>query len=125
MEEKFLTRDLGPNIRHNSGSPDDCLNVMTHKQQIIDNLKTVYDPEIAVNIYDLGLIYDITVDLPKVKITHTLTSAFCPSADEIVYDIRRAAMIEGITDVEVITTFNPEFTQDMMSDEAKLAMGIW
>ena len=98
---------------------------MNHKQQIIDNLKTVYDPEIAVNIYDLGLIYDITVDLPKATITHTLTSAFCPSADEIVYDIRRAAMIDGITDVEVITTFNPEFTQDMMSDEAKLAMGIW
>ena len=125
MEEKFLTRDLGCYNQHHSRSPYDSHYAVTHKQQIIDNLKTVYDPEIAVNIYDLGLIYDITVDLPKAIITHTLTSAFCPSADEIVYDIRRAAMIDGITDVEVITTFNPEFTQDMMSDEAKLAMGIW
>ena len=125
MEEKLLTRDLGCYNQHHSRGPYDSDTTVTHKQQIIDNLKTVYDPEIAVNIYDLGLIYDITVDLPKATVTHTLTSAFCPSADEIVYDIRRAAMIDGITDVEVITTFNPEFTQDMMSDEAKLAMGIW
>ena len=94
---------------------------------IIENLKEVYDPEISVNIYDLGLIYDIDVSLfPKVTITHTLTSAFCPSADEIVWDIRQAGMAaEGVAECEVITTFTPEFTQDMMSDEAKLAMGIW
>ena len=97
------------------------------KDRIIENLKKVYDPEISVNIYDLGLIYDIDVNqFPKVTITHTLTSAFCPSADEIVWDIRQAGMAaEGVTECEVITTFTPEFTQDMMSDEAKLAMGIW
>jgi len=97
------------------------------KNRIIENLKTVYDPEISVNIYDLGLIYDIDVSqLPKVTVTHTLTSAFCPSSDEIVLGIHTSAIIvEGVTECEVITTFCPAFTQDMMSDEAKLAMGIW
>ena len=97
------------------------------KDLIIENLKEVYDPEISVNIYDLGLIYDIDVsELPKVTITHTLTSAFCPSSDEIVWGIRQAGMAaEGVTECEVVTTFTPEFTQDMMSDEAKIAMGIW
>lgn len=97
------------------------------KNHIIENLKEVYDPEISVNIYDLGLIYDIDVSqFPKVTITHTLTSAFCPSSDEIVRSIREAAItVEGVTECEVVTTFSPEFTQDMMSDEAKMAMGIW
>ena len=99
----------------------------TVKDLIIENLKEVYDPEISVNIYDLGLIYDIDIkQFPKVTITHTLTSAFCPAADEIVRDIREAGMsADGVAECEVITTFTPEFTQDMMSDEAKLAMGIW
>ena len=99
----------------------------TVKDLIIENLKEVYDPEISVNIYDLGLIYDIDIrQFPKVTITHTLTSAFCPAADEIVQDIREAGMsADGVVECEVITTFTPEFTQDMMSDEAKLAMGIW
>ena len=99
----------------------------TVKDLIIENLKEVYDPEISVNIYDLGLIYDIDIkQFPKVTITHTLTSAFCPAADEIVRDIREAGMsADGVAECEVITTFIPEFTQDMMSDEAKLAMGIW
>ena len=97
------------------------------KNHIIENLKEVYDPEISVNIYDLGLIYDIDVSqFPKVTIIHTLTSAFCPSSDEIVRGIRDAAItVEGVTECEVVTTFSPEFTQDMMSDEAKMAMGIW
>jgi len=97
------------------------------KDHIIENLKEVYDPEISVNIYDLGLIYDIDVSqFPKVTITHTLTSAFCPASDEIVRSIRQAAItVEGVAECEVVTTFTPAFTQDMMSDEAKMAMGIW
>ena len=96
------------------------------KDKIIENLKQVYDPEISINIYDLGLIYDIDVEsLPKVTITHTLTSAFCPEADLIVSDIRVAAsQVEGVDDVDVITTFDPPFGPEMMSDEAKLALGI-
>ena len=59
------------------------------KEEIIKNLRTVYDPEISINIYDLGLIYNIDVnELPKVTITHTLTSVFCPAADQIIEDIQ-------------------------------------
>ena len=96
------------------------------KDKIIENLKQVYDPEISINIYDLGLIYDINIEsLPKVTITHTLTSAFCPEADLIVSDIRVAAsQVEGVDDVDVITTFDPPFGPQMISEEAKLALGI-
>jgi metal-sulfur cluster biosynthetic enzyme len=97
------------------------------KDEIIERLKAVYDPEISINIYDLGLIYDIDISLlPKVTITHTLTSVFCPAADEIVDDIRSAALsVEGVTECEVITTFIPEFGPDMMSDETKLQLGLY
>ena len=96
------------------------------EDKIIENLKQVYDPEISINVYDLGLIYDINIEsLPKVTITHTLTSAFCPEADLIVSDIRVAVtQVEGVNDVDVITTFEPPFGPEMMSDEAKLALGI-
>ena len=97
------------------------------KDRIIEELKKVYDPEISINIYDLGLIYDIDIsNAPKVAITHTLTSVFCPAADEIVEDIRSAALcVEGVTECEVITTFVPEFGPDMMSDETKLQLGLY
>ena len=92
---------------------------------IITNMKKVYDPEISINVYDLGLIYDINVtELPKVTVTHTLTSAFCPFADQIVCDIKQAAMVEGVEEVEIITTFEPLFGPDMMSEEAKMELGI-
>ena len=96
-------------------------------QTIVDNLKGVYDPEIAINIYDLGLIYDINLDkLPNVTVTHTLTSAFCPAADQIVDDIRWAAKaVEGVEECEVITTFDPPFGPDKMSEEARMILGLW
>ena len=95
------------------------------KTNIITNMKGVYDPEISINVYDLGLIYDINVtELPKVTVTHTLTSAFCPFADQIVSDIKQAAMVEGVEEVEIITTFEPLFGPDMMSEEAKMVLGI-
>lgn len=96
------------------------------KEQIIKNLREVYDPEISFNIYDLGLIYDIDLnELPKVKITHTLTSAFCPSADEIIWGIKQSALsVEGVESCEIVTTFNPPFSLDMLSDEIKLEIGM-
>ena len=88
---------------------------MSQLEQIIANLRQVYDPEISVNIYDLGLIYDIDLSIkPKAIITHTLTSAFCPAADQV----------EGIDEVQVITTFNPTFGPEMMSEDVRLALGI-
>jgi len=97
-----------------------------NKEQIISRLKKVYDPEMdSVNVYDLGLIYDIKIDEENcwVEITHTLTSAFCPFADEIVASIREAGMVPGIQHVEVITTFDPPFTMESVPEETRLMMG--
>jgi len=95
------------------------------RTQIVANLREVYDPEISVNVYDLGLIYDIHIDEKEasVDIIHTLTSAFCPFADQIVSDIRQAGQIEGVHVVNVITTFDPPFTMDSVSEETKMMMG--
>ena len=94
------------------------------KDKIIANLKEVYDPEmLSINIYDLGLIYDIKIDEDQVEITHTLTSAFCPFADEIVASIQTAGYVEEVLSVEVITTFDPPFTMDSVSDDTKMLMG--
>lgn len=82
----------------------------------------MYDPEIPVNIYDLGLIYEINLDeWPIVTVTHTLTSAFCPASDDIVAGIFFAAVnVEGVANVYVNTVFDPPFSFDKMSDDAKL-----
>jgi len=94
------------------------------KDKIIENLKKVYDPEmLSLNIYDLGLIYDIKIDEDQVEITHTLTSAFCPFADEIVASIQTAGYVEEVLSVEVVTTFDPPFTMDSVSEETKMIMG--
>ena len=97
-----------------------------NKDQIISQLKEVYDPEMdSVNVYDLGLIYDIKIDEENcwVEITHTLTSAFCPFADEIVASIRDAGMVPGVQHVEVITTFDPPFTMESVPKETRMMMG--
>ena len=96
------------------------------KDRIIANLKEVYDPEmLSLNIYDLGLIYDIKIDEDEswVEITHTLTSAFCPFAEQIVADITKAGYVEEVLLVEVVTTFDPPFTMDSVSEDTKLLMG--
>ena len=95
------------------------------KDNIIANLREVYDPEISINVYDLGLIYDIFIEEKEgsVDIIHTLTSAFCPFADQIVSDIRQAGQIEGVHIVNVITTFDPPFTMDNVPEETKMMMG--
>lgn len=94
---------------------------------IQDALRKVYDPEISVNVFDLGLIYEIDLEnLPKVTVTHTLTSAFCPAADDIIRDIKVAVLgVEGVDDVDVITTFDPPFGPWAMSEDVKLSLGIW
>ncbi len=100
---------------------------METRDKIIENLKEVYDPEISINIFDLGLIYDINLDnLPQVTVTHTLTSAFCPAADFIIQDIKDATLlVEGVEEVDVITTFDPPFGPWNMSDEAKMILGVF
>jgi metal-sulfur cluster biosynthetic enzyme len=97
------------------------------KEKIIEQLKTVYDPEITtINIFDLGLVYDIDIKDKDVTITHTLTSMFCPMADEISASIKQAVKkVEGVGEVQVKLTHTPPFTKEMMSEDAKLALGLW
>ncbi len=99
--------------------------LMTEKK-ISDVLHTVYDPEIPVNIYDLGLIYDIEIDdYNNVEITMTLTAPNCPVADSLVAEVRdRVAAIEGINKVNVNLTFDPPWEKSMMSEQAMLELGF-
>ena len=94
---------------------------------IINNLKDVYDPEIPVNIYDLGLIYNIDVDENnKASVIMTLTAPGCPVADMLVEDARQAALtVEGVEDAEVELTFDPPWDKSMMSEEARLELGFF
>lgn len=96
------------------------------KQKVLDKIKTVYDPEIPVNIYDLGLIYEINVyPVNNVYIQMTLTSPACPSAQELPAEVeKQVKTIEGINEVNVEITFDPPYTQDMMSEAAKLELGF-
>jgi|TARA_R110002167_G_scaffold76714_1_gene213535 metal-sulfur cluster biosynthetic enzyme len=97
----------------------------TIRDEIVKQLQEVYDPEISINVFDLGLIYDIQINEEErsVEITHTLTSAFCGFADVIAEDIRKAGYVDGIDNVSIVTTFDPPFTLDMVPEETKLAMG--
>jgi len=94
---------------------------------IIEHLKDVYDPEIPVNIYDLGLIYNVDVDeTNKANIIMTLTSPGCPVADMLVEDVRQAALsVENVAEVDVELTFDPAWDKSMMSEEARLELGIF
>ena len=96
------------------------------EEEIVKALKTVYDPEIPVNIYDLGLIYNVDIDEDKqVRIDMTFTAPSCPVADFILEDVRQK--IEGIEDVKSVhinLVFEPEWNRDMMTEEAKLELGM-
>ena len=96
------------------------------EERIIAMLKTVYDPEIPVNIYDLGLIYKIDLqDDGEAIIDMTLTAPNCPAADFIMEDVRqKLETISGLTRVDVNLVFEPEWDKDMMSEEAKLELGF-
>jgi FeS assembly SUF system protein len=99
---------------------------MSLKDQIIAALKTVYDPEMPVNIYELGLIYGVAVDAEgRAEIRMTLTAPNCPVAGTLPGDVERAARaVPGVTDVKLDLTFDPPWTMDRMSEAAKLALGI-
>ena len=96
------------------------------KEEIIKELKTVYDPEMpSINIFDLGLVYDIDIKDKDVTITHTLTSMFCPMADEIQRNIKTAVeRVKDVGTVRVKLTHTPPFTKEMMSEDARMALGL-
>ena len=97
------------------------------KEEIIKELKTVYDPEMpSINIFDLGLVYDIDIKEKDVTITHTLTSMFCPMADEIQRNIKTAVeRVKDVGTVRVKLTHTPPFTKEMMSEDARMALGLF
>lgn len=94
--------------------------------KIVQVLKTIYDPEIPVDIYELGLIYDVFVSEEKeAKILMTLTSPNCPVAETLPVEVEeKVKTLDEIDDAEVEITFDPTWTQDMMSEEAKLELGF-
>jgi FeS assembly SUF system protein len=96
------------------------------EERIIAMLKTVFDPEIPVNVYDLGLIYKIDLqDDGEAVIDMTLTAPNCPAADFIMEDVRqKIESVEGVTQATVNLVFEPEWDKDMMSEEAKLDLGF-
>jgi FeS assembly SUF system protein len=100
--------------------------VLQIETDIVKVLKNVYDPEIPVNIYDLGLVYDILIDDDKkVKIIMTLTAPNCPVADELPLEIKnKVAEVEGVKAAEVELVFDPPWDQTMMSEEALLELGM-
>ncbi|RYZ24550.1 MAG: DUF59 domain-containing protein [Chitinophagaceae bacterium] len=93
--------------------------------QVVDRLKTIYDPEIPVNIYDLGLIYDVKVIGAEAYIVMTLTTAACPAAAFMPEEVRAAvARVPGITDAHVDVTYEPRWTNARMSPEARAQLGF-
>lgn len=96
------------------------------KEKVVRAIKNVYDPEIPVDVYELGLIYEINVfPINNVHILMTLTSPSCPAAESIPSEVERnVKAIEGINDVQVELTFDPPYATDMMSEEARLELGF-
>ena len=95
-------------------------------EKIVKTLKTIYDPEIPVDIYELGLIYDVLLNEDnEVKVIMTLTTPNCPVAESLPLDVKeKVKSIDGVEDAEVELTFDPPWTRDLMSEEAKLELGF-
>lgn len=96
------------------------------EQDLIEVLKTVFDPEIPVNVYELGLIYEIKIDdNGYVHIQMTLTAPGCPVAGDIIREVdEKVRTVEHVTDANVMLTFDPPWNKEMMSEEAKLELGF-
>ena len=104
-------------------TPEEILKV---EHEIVLTLKNIYDPEIPVNVYDLGLIYEIDVEPGgEANIRMTLTAPNCPMADQLLEEVNEnVAKVEGITSVNVILTFDPPWDRSMMSEETLLDLGL-
>lgn len=104
----------------------DSNDILQIEANIVKVLKTVYDPEIPVNVYDLGLIYDIDVkENNTAEITMTLTAPNCPVADQVLMEVKTAVeQVEGIKEADVNLVFDPPWDQSMLTDEAKLELGM-
>lgn len=102
------------------------MNIEGLKEKVIDSLQTIFDPEIPVNIYSLGLIYEVDI-LPvnNVQVVMTLTAPGCPAAQSLPVEIdQKLRQIEGVNDVHVSVTWTPPWDKSMMSEEARLELGM-
>jgi len=101
-------------------------NFMALEAEIVKTLKTIFDPEIPVNIYDLGLIYDVDVDDNKrLVVTMTLTAPNCPMADQLLNEVHeKTNAIEGVKEAKVKLVFDPPWDKSLMSEEAMLDLGL-
>jgi metal-sulfur cluster biosynthetic enzyme len=98
---------------------------MPTKEEVVEALREVEDPELGMDIVELGLMYDVEVDGPKVKVVHSLTSMGCPAGPMIQEGIHdAAAAVPGVEEVEVELTWSPPWTPDRMSDDAKFILGF-
>jgi FeS assembly SUF system protein len=107
--------------------PADPKTTAALRPRIVEALSSIFDPEIPVNIYELGLIYDIAADAEsRVRVTMTLTSPACPSAQQLPSEARfKVRAVPGVSDAFVDVVWDPPWTKDKMSDAAKLALGLW
>jgi FeS assembly SUF system protein len=96
------------------------------KQKVIEKLQTIFDPEIPVNIYELGLIYEVNIlPIKNVQIVMTLTAPSCPAAQSLPIEVdQKVREIEGVNDVHVAVTWNPPWDKSMMSEAAQLELGM-
>lgn len=123
-EEAVSNESSSENVSKVKAEADEEMRIT---ERTIDMLRTVYDPEIPVNVYDLGLIYKIDYEVEKntLHVDMTLTAPGCPAADFIMEDVRQKLMsVEGPEKVDLRLVFEPVWTQDMMSEEAKLELGF-
>ena len=98
---------------------------MQTKDEVVEALRAVEDPELGMDIVDLGLLYDVEIDGPKIKVIHSLTSMGCPAGPMIQEDIVNvASAVEGVEEVEIELTWEPPWTPDRMSDDAKFILGF-
>lgn len=95
------------------------------EDKLVGELKTIYDPEIPVNIYDLGLIYNLKMDGDKLEVEMTLTAPGCPVADSIMAEVKeKVEAVEEVSEAEINLVFDPPWTMEMMTEEAKLELGM-
>jgi len=98
---------------------------MASKEEVLEALRQVEDPELGMDVVDLGLVYDVEVEGPTAKVRYSLTSMGCPAGPLIAQDIDRVAReVPGVDDVELELTFDPPWTPDRMSDDAKFILGF-
>lgn len=122
LRQQFASEGVTPK----SGEPQVTASSSPIAEKVIDALRTVFDPEIPLNIYDLGLIYDITIDSEhRVKILMTLTAPGCPVAGQIVADVeRKVENVDEVKSCQVELTFEPAWSKDRMSEAALLELGL-